>query len=122
MLNSNVEWAGSVNLRQKVKLMQGAKAVIFPIQHKEALGLVPLESMACGTPVIAFNKPGPNETIIDGKTGHLVDDYSEMLSSIDNIGEIKRVNCRNHVINNFDYKKMGFEYSTLIDSLIGSFV
>ena len=115
LLDENVQWHGPANLEQKVELMKNAKAVLFTSQYNEALALVPLEAMACGTPVIAFNKPGPNETIIDGKTGYLVDDYSEMLLSIDNIGEIKRVNCRNHVVNNFDYKKMGEKYSDLIE-------
>jgi glycosyltransferase involved in cell wall biosynthesis len=114
LLGSNVEWYGPANLKQKVELFKNAKAVIFPRQSYEPFGIVPIESMACGTPVIAFNHGGPAETIVDGKTGFLIESYLEMKEAVGKIGEIDRSECRKHVEDNFDYRLMGKKYFQLI--------
>jgi len=117
LMDSNVEWFGPANLQQKVELYKNAKAVIFPVSWEEPFGLVPIEAMACGTPVIAFNKGGPKETIINGETGFLVEDYTQMIEAVSRIKEIDRIKCRKHVLDNFDYLSCAGKYLNIIDKL-----
>ena len=75
-------------------------------QKWETFGLVPVESMACGTPVLAFNCMGHQETIINGKTGLLAESYVDFLSLLersltDNMGKFRETVLRNHVVDNF---------------------
>ena len=118
LLDENVKWFGRANLEQKVKLMQKAKAVIFPSQHSEAFGLVPLETMACGTPTIAYNHSGARISIIDEKTGFLVNSHEELCRAIEEINKINRRDCANHIRNHFTYQKMGEKYLKLIQKLV----
>jgi glycosyltransferase involved in cell wall biosynthesis len=118
-LDSSVKLVGPVGLEEKVKLMQGAKALIFPSQHTESQGLVLLEAMACGTPIIAFRQSkGPEELIVDSKTGFLVRDFRGLKDAISRVSEITPEDCARHVRNNFDYSITGERYNKLIDSIL----
>ena len=64
----NIEFLGEVTEAEKWELMKGAKAFIFP-SEQEDFGIIPVEAMAAGTPVIALNQGGVKETVVDGKTG-----------------------------------------------------
>jgi len=72
-LRKDVEFRGHVSQEDLVTLYSGAEFTIFPFTN-EPLGYVPIESMACGTPVLTYNREGPSETVVDGQTGWLVDD------------------------------------------------
>ncbi len=74
-----IEYLGEVNHGQKVELLQDASATLFPIEWEEPFGLVMIESMACGTPVIATRWGAVPEVIDDGRTGLIVDDYRQMV-------------------------------------------
>lgn len=113
LIDGSVEMFGPANLEQKVDLMRNAKAVLTPIQWNEPGGLVQLEAMACGTPVVSYNRGGPAETIIHGKTGFLVDNYASFVDCLNNIETISRKDCREHIEQNFDYKVMGQNYARL---------
>src|SRR3546814_19896071 len=76
--------------------------------------------MACGTPVIAFNRGSMPELIIDGVTGFLVDTLEEAIAAVGRIGEIDRAACRAHVIRNFTDDVMADRYLTLYRSLLNS--
>ncbi|HEA46369.1 MAG TPA: glycosyltransferase family 4 protein [Candidatus Pacearchaeota archaeon] len=115
LLDSQITFVGPVGLEEKVKLMQESRAVVFPSLERETFGLVPVESMACGTPAIAFNRGGPRETIVDGKTGFLVDSFEEMVGAVNKVDEIDRERCHSHVRENFDYRLMGRRYGDLIE-------
>ena len=117
LLNGNVEWYGPANLAQKVGLLQEAKAVLFP-SIDEPFGFVPIEAMSCGTPVIAYNEGGPKETIRDGVTGFLANNYDKFVNAIHKLDSIDRRNCHEHVKNNFGYKTMAENWSKLISSRV----
>jgi glycosyltransferase involved in cell wall biosynthesis len=74
--------------------------------------------MACGTPVIAFNKGSVPEIIVDGKTGFVVDSLSAMIKALDHIDSIDPLECRKHVQNQFSITNMAYKYSELYKQII----
>ncbi len=118
LLDDSVEWFGPANLDEKVRLLQGAKALIFPSTHIEAFPLVPIESMMCGTPVIAFSySKGPREIIVNGETGFTVENELQMAEAIMKIDLIDRRRCAEYARSRFDYRTMGKEYLELIERI-----
>src|SRR3546814_10585089 len=97
-----------------------SRALLHLINVEEPFGLSVVEAMACGTPVIAFNRGSMPELIIDGVTGFLVDTLEEAIAAVGRIGEIDRAACRAHVIRNFTYDVMADRYLTLYRSLLNS--
>lgn len=112
-----IKWIGEIGFEEKLKIYQNAKAFLFPIQWEEPFGLVMIESMACGTPVIAFNRGAVPEVLRDGLTGYIVENHSQMIEAIKKIDTIKRVNCRRHVEENFTVSKMIDSYESALLSL-----
>jgi glycosyltransferase involved in cell wall biosynthesis len=82
-LGDDVEYLGEVSHVEKVALLQHARATIFPIDWEEPFGLVMIESLACGTPVIATRRGSVPEVLDDGVTGIIVDDHREMVDALD---------------------------------------
>jgi glycosyltransferase involved in cell wall biosynthesis len=113
-----IRYVGQVTFQQKIELTKKAKAVLYPIKRREPFGLVIIESMACGTPVIAFKNGAASELIIDGKNGFLVNSVEEMASMIKEVKKIKRKDCRMHIEKNFTVEKMVDEYEALYKELI----
>ena len=113
-----VEYIGEVNLSQKNKILKNAFAFLNPIQWEEPFGLVMIEAMACGTPVIAFNRGSVPEIIKDGKTGFIVNNGKEMIGAVKKINKIKRQDCRNHIEKIFSVEKMTTEYEKIYKKLI----
>src|ERR1700736_4748686 len=79
-LSEEIEYLGEVSHGEKVELLQNARATLFPIEWEEPFGLVMIESMACGTPVIATRRGAVPEVIEDRRSGIIVDDYRELVS------------------------------------------
>lgn len=106
-----VEWVGEKGTREIVKLYQGAKAFLFPTLHQEPFGLVLIEAMSCGTPVICYPNGAIPEIVVDGKVGFLVNNYKEMAQKMSEVGIIDRHACRKHVEDHFSIEKMidGYE-------------
>ncbi|MFA6296886.1 MAG: glycosyltransferase family 4 protein [Patescibacteria group bacterium] len=117
--NKQIKYVGPVQQKEKIKLLQGAEALIFPVQWREPFGLVMIEAMSCGTPVIAYDNGATKEIIEDGKTGYLVKNIREAAAAIKKIKSIDRENCRKRVMQHFTIEKMvdGYEevYQKLID-------
>ena len=106
-----IEDIGFLSRKKLSSFLGGAKALLFPINWEEPFGLVMIEAMACGTPVIAFNRGSVSEVIKHGKTGFAVKNEKKMIEAIKNINQIKREDCRKHVEENFTIKTMvdGYE-------------
>lgn len=118
LLNQNVIHKGEVSLSEMKKLYAGAEAFLFPIQWQEPFGLVMIESMACGTPVIAFPKGSVLEVVRDGKTGFIVESTKQMAKAIKKIRAIKRRDCRQYIKDNFSVEKMVEGYEKLCKKII----
>jgi glycosyltransferase involved in cell wall biosynthesis len=82
-LTSEIEYLGEVTHGEKVELLQHARATLFPIEWEEPFGLVMIESMACGTPVIATRIGAVPEVIEHGVSGIIVDDYRDMVAALE---------------------------------------
>jgi glycosyltransferase involved in cell wall biosynthesis len=106
-----IVYLGEADHQEKADLIGNAVATLFPITWREPFGLVMIESMAAGTPVIAMALGSTTEIIAHGKTGFLCNNVDEFVEAIDRVGQISRQDCRNHVINNFSVAKMtdGYE-------------
>ncbi len=113
-----IKYVGQVTFPQKIELFKKAKAVLYPIKRREPFGLIVIESMACGTPVIAFNNGAVPELIADGKTGFIVRSTNEMIVMLKQIHKIKRQDCRKHVQDNFNIEKMADKYEEVFRALI----
>jgi glycosyltransferase involved in cell wall biosynthesis len=106
-----IEYLGEANHTQKNILMGGAVATLFPITWREPFGLVMVESMASGTPVIAIKLGSTTEVIAHGKTGFLCNDVEECVSAIAKVADLDRYACREYVQNRFSLQAMtdGYE-------------
>ncbi len=105
-----VQFFGEADYQQKKKLFANALCFLMPITWPEPFGLVMVEAMACGTPVIAFNMGSAPEVVLHGETGFIVEDIDEMAEAVGDISCIDRRACREHVERNFDVPRMATDY------------
>lgn len=113
-----IKFVGEVGLKQKSALYRNARATLFPIRWSEAFGLVLVESLASGTPVIALNQGSVPEIITHNKTGFIAPNFSKFLSYIPKIGQLDRNDCRMAAEKRFDRKIMAENYSKLFEQLV----
>lgn len=106
----HIDFVGEVHHGAKIALLQRAKAMLFPICWEEPFGIVMIEAMACGTPVIAFARGSTPEVIVDGRTGYLVHDLSEMVRAIHQLDKLDPMACRQHVEAHFSVDRMVDQY------------
>lgn len=123
LLNSDkrIIYIGELSSKQKKQWYQHARATLFPIQWGEPFGLVLLESMACGTPVLAFNEGSVSEIVLHGKTGFVVDSLSAMIRAVDRIDSIDPFECRRYVQNRFSIMNMANKYSELYQQVVDDY-
>lgn len=117
-----IRLSGNETPEGMVKLYQNAKVTIVPTKWNEPFGLVPVESMACGTPVVSYANGGVVETIEDGVTGFLVpekDGVAGLVAVVKRIGEIDRTACRRHVLAHFSVEKMVEGYEAVYQKVLG---
>ena len=109
--NKNIEFVGELRSDEaKNNFFAGSIGTLFPLLWDEPFGIVMIESMACGTPVIAFNKGSVPEVIEDGKTGFIVETEDEMLKKVSQIENIDRNYCYQYAISRFSVEKMVDDY------------
>lgn len=106
LMPGKIEFLGCVGPEQRNQLLGGAKALLHPIYFDEPFGLSVIESMACGTPVIAFNRGSMPEIIQDGYNGFLVDDVDQAVAAVAQLNELDRADCRSHVEQFFSVDRM----------------
>lgn len=106
-----IEILGDISVEEKFKYYKNAACTLFTSQWEEPFGLVMIESMVTGTPVIALKRGAAVEVIKDGQTGFLCDNYEDIVRAIPRIPEIKPEVCRKYVEKNFSVEKMveGYE-------------
>ena len=116
--NDKVIYAGSVGPVERSRLLGKACALLHPIQFNEPFGLSVIESMACGTPVIAFDRGSMPELIENGKSGFLVNNVDEAVETVARIKEIDRATCRLHVARHFTVDRMIDEYIQVYEMIL----
>jgi glycosyltransferase involved in cell wall biosynthesis len=113
-----IEYLGEVSHAEKVDLLQNARATLFPIDWEEPFGLVMIESMACGTPVIATRRGAVPEVIEHGRSGVIVDDYREMVDALDDADRLDPLECRAYVEERFSSERMVQDYVTAYETVL----
>lgn len=113
--NNNIKYIGSVNDNEKNELLRNSKALLFPIEWNEPFGMVMVEAMACGTPVIGFNKGSVSEVIDEGVTGFKVENADEMINQLKYIKEIDRKLCYETARKRFDVNVVAQNYLSLFN-------
>ena len=116
--DKQIIYIGEVDSAQKKLWYQHARATLFPIQWGEPFGLVLIESMACGTPVIAFRKGSVPEIVVHGKTGFVVDSIDRMAEAVKAIHLIEPSDCRSHVKDHFSIASMARKYEELYQRIV----
>ena len=111
-------YVGSVGPVQRNELLGKASALLHPIHFNEPFGLSVIESMACGTPVIAFNKGSMPELIENGKNGFLVETVQQAIEAVAHIQEIDRADCRRHVEKHFTINRSVEEYIEVYETIL----
>jgi len=118
LLGPDAVYLGEVPHEQKLELLGGASALLFPIRWNEPFGLVMLEAMACGTPVLAFPEGAAPEVIEDGVTGFLCDDEVAMVDALGRVASINRVDCRAAIEEYFSTNRMVRDHLDLFEDLV----
>jgi glycosyltransferase involved in cell wall biosynthesis len=117
-LNDRIVYLGEVDHDRKMALLADATALLFPIRWNEPFGLVMIEALACGTPVLAFPEGAAPEVIEDGKTGFLCQDEAELAEAIAAVPALDRLACRLAVEDHFCTRRMVAEYVQLYRDII----
>lgn len=113
-----VEYIGEINDGQKSDFLSGAIALLLPIDWPEPFGLVMIESMACGTPVIAYNRGSVPEIVEDGLTGFIVEDEISAVADVGRLGELNRPAIRKRFEERFTARRMALDYMEAYRTLI----
>jgi glycosyltransferase involved in cell wall biosynthesis len=113
-----VHFVGEVGGVAKRALFAGARALLMPIRWEEPFGMVIVEALACGTPVISFAEGAACELVVDGHTGFLVDDESAMAGAVARLGTIAAADCRAWVAEHCDVDAVAVAYEQVYRSVI----
>lgn len=108
-----IKYVGQVSDVQKNEWLGKSKALLMPIEWNEPFGIVMIEAMACGTPVIAYNRGSVNEVVDENITGYKVHNKNEMIAAINKIELLNRADCRKKAENRFDVKIIAKQYLNL---------
>jgi glycosyltransferase involved in cell wall biosynthesis len=116
----DVQFVGEIGDRDKADFLGNADALLFPIDWPEPFGLVMIEAMACGTPVIAFRRGSAPEVIDDGVSGFLVDDVPQAIAATRRIAKLDRARAREAFERRFDIERAAREYVQIYRRLISA--
>jgi len=116
--NRKIHYLGGIDRKEKLDFLRNAKAILMPIQWDEPFGLVAIESLAMGTPVIAYNRGALPEIIEDGVSGYLVTSIEHMAAKIKKVDQLLRSNSRMRYETMFTSRRMGERYVDIYKTLI----
>ena len=114
-----VEMIGEISDREKPAFLSGAMGLLMPIDWPEPFGLVMIEAMACGTPVIAFNRGSVPEIVEDGLTGFIVEDIEGAVAAVARLPTLSRAAVRRRFEQRFTARRMAEDYVSVYRSLAG---
>lgn len=125
-LNKRIRYVGEINQKQKPEFFSNAKALLYPIEWEEPFGLVMIEAMACGTPVIAFDRGSVSEVVAEGKSGFIVKQLGKgkmnniggLVSAMKKINEIDRKACYQYFLDNFTASRMADDYEKVYEKIL----
>jgi glycosyltransferase involved in cell wall biosynthesis len=115
-----IRYVGEADGPTKRRLLAGADALLFPIDWDEPFGLVMIEALASGTPIIGFRRASVPEVVEDGVTGYVVDDVETMTDRIGRLSEIDRLACRRAAERRFGVARMADDYERHYAALVRS--
>ncbi|MEK7660293.1 MAG: glycosyltransferase family 4 protein [Patescibacteria group bacterium] len=113
-----IRYVGEVDFSAKIEYLKRARCLLFPIKWEEPFGLVMIEALACGTPVIAFPRGSVPEIITHGVNGYIVDTVDTMVDAVHDISKISSQACRESVEARFTVERMVGEYESLFKAMI----
>jgi glycosyltransferase involved in cell wall biosynthesis len=117
-LGRDVTWVGEAETDCKKELLSKASALLFPIQWPEPFGIVMVEAMACGTPVVALRQGSVPEVVLDGVTGYVCDSVEHLPAALRNSKRLRPEECRKHAVTHFDVSTMVARYEDVYLSLV----
>ena len=118
-LGPGVEWIGEADTATKKDLLSRASCLVFPIQWEEPFGLVMVEALACGTPVVALRRGSVPEVVVHGETGFICDTPEELPAAIQRAGELLPARCQKDAYRRFDVSVMAAGYERVYQALLG---
>jgi len=113
-----VEYIGEISDHEKSDFLSGAIGLLLPIDWPEPFGLVMIEAMACGTPVIAYNRGSAAEIIEDGVTGFIVEDETSAVADVGRLADLNRARIRREFEARFTARRMALDYLAAYRSLM----
>jgi glycosyltransferase involved in cell wall biosynthesis len=116
--NGHVHWVGEVDSNERNELMSKALCLLAPITWREPFGLAMIESMACGSPVIAYKRGSVPEIVEHGKTGFVVENERQMVRAVRKVGSIDRKVCREYIKKKFNVKQMVTGYEKIYQNIL----
>jgi glycosyltransferase involved in cell wall biosynthesis len=119
LLGPDAVYVGEVGARHKLELLAGAEALINPIRWPEPFGLVMIEALATGTPVLAFAEGAAPEIIDHGRTGFICVDEVDMITKLSNVAELDRTQCRQDAEKRFSTNRMIADHVALYRRVLG---
>ena len=106
----HIEWLGEISDKDKDAFLGSAYALLFPIDWPEPFGLVMIESMACGTPVVAYDGGSVSEVMEHGVTGFIVNEIEQAVEAVGRVRDLSRAGCREFFEKRFTSSRMASDY------------
>jgi glycosyltransferase involved in cell wall biosynthesis len=120
MAHPKVEFLGEIGESDKARLLGGAAALLFPIEWPEPFGLVMIEAMSCGTPVIAYRRGSVAEIVQDHVSGFIVDTIEEAVDAVRRAGNLDRAEVRAEFERRFTAERMARDYVSIYGELLSA--
>ena len=117
-LSDQIRWVGEVDETERNRLLSKALCLLHPVTWREPFGLALIESLACGTPVVAFKRGSIPEIIVNKKVGFVVEDVEEMIEAVSHVAEVSREECRRYALENFSVAKMVDGYEAVYQKVL----